>query len=493
MLRRVTVVLAISLAWNGLVFAGDKTAKDKTFKTKPGAGSIPVTTSSPKDRELYEKGIQDYENLYLERCNEDWRAAVKEDPGLALAWAWIAFNSRNPVEVTAARNQAKALVSKISPGEQLMVRWIANVQAGDYLAGISAMNDMLAMFPKDRHLLYLAGNWLMLENGNEPALKMFDKALALDKNFPPALNDAAYVYARNRQFAKAFAAMDRYVVLLPKEPNPNDSYGELLRMAGHFDESLEHYRKALKIDPTFVSSQVGIADTYALIGNQPQARLEYDTAIAQAHNDGDRIDYMMQRATTWVREANPAEADQAFAETAQKAHDLGLDLQEAQAHQRMAAYQTDDAVALKHLEAAEDALGHRPDVSPLDRDEELSRILRYRTVRAAHAGNKELAQKALHDLEIMALSSRNLVIQSSYHGAAGALLAAQEKWQDAIAHLEEDQDDPFSMQLLSRAYYEAGASDKMHEVEARLRSTNVPTIEQAVVVPAVRSQKPSTT
>jgi hypothetical protein len=93
----------------------------------------------------------------------------------------------------------------------------------------------------------------------------------------------------------------------------------------------------------------------------------------------------------------------------------------------------------------------------------------------------------------MASSSRNLVIQSSYHGAAGALLAAQEKWTDAIAHLEEDASDPFSMQLLSRAYYESGATEKMHEVEERLRGTNVPTIEQAVVVPAARSQKPSTT
>jgi hypothetical protein len=48
------------------------------------------------------------------------------------------------------------------------------------------------------------------------------------------------------------------------------------------------------------------------------------------------------------------------------------------------------------------------------------------------------------------------------------------------------------MQLLSRAYFEAGASDKMHEVEARLRGTNVPTIEQAVIVPAARMQKPTT-
>src|SRR5205814_784543 len=71
--------------------------------------TLPVTTSSPKARELYRKGMEDYENLYLERCNEDWRAAVKEDPNLAVAWAWIAFNSTNPEEVTAARARAKEL------------------------------------------------------------------------------------------------------------------------------------------------------------------------------------------------------------------------------------------------------------------------------------------------------------------------------------------------------------------------------------------------
>jgi tetratricopeptide (TPR) repeat protein len=467
-------------------------AKDKSSKVKPETGTMPVTANSAKGRGLYQKGMEDYENLYLERCNEDWRAAVKEDPSIAVAWAWIAFNSRNPVEVRAAREKAKALLPQVTPGEKLMIEWIANVQEGNYIAGISAMNDLLAMFPKDKHLFYLAGNWLMGENGNEQALKLLDRALAIDKNYPAAINDAAYVFARDRQFAKAFSLMDRYVTVLPKEPNPHDSYGELLRMAGHFDEALVHYRLALKIEPKFASSQVGIADTYALMGNQIKARIEYQKAILQANNDADRIDYMMQNATSFVREANPGEADRAFAEAAQHAHDLGLDLQESWAHQRMAEYQTDDAAALKHLEAAEDALSHRQEISQLDHDEQLSRILRYRTVRAAHAGNQELAQKSLHSLEAMALSSRNLVIQSSYHGAAGALLASQEKWQDAIAHLEEDENDPSSMQLLSRAYHEAGESAKMHSIEERLRGTNVPTIEQAVIVPGARLQKPST-
>src|SRR5439155_19150159 len=107
---------------------------------------MPVTTSSAQARELYEKGMADYENLYLERCNDDWRAAVKEDPNLAVAWAWIAFNSGNPQEVSAARAKAKDLASKTTPGEQLMVAWIVKVEEGDFLGGITAMNDMLAMY-----------------------------------------------------------------------------------------------------------------------------------------------------------------------------------------------------------------------------------------------------------------------------------------------------------------------------------------------------------
>src|SRR6202165_897553 len=195
---------------------------------KASTTTMTVTTSSAKARALNEKGMQDYENLYLERCNDDWSAAVKEDPNLAVAWAWIAFNSGNPQEVSDARKKAKALAPKLTPGEQLMIAWIAKVQEGDFIGGISAMNDLLEMYPKDKHVLYLAGNWLMGENGDEQALRIMEKALALDKNYPAALNDLAYLYARDRHFAKAFADMDRYVALLPNEPNPHDSYGELL-------------------------------------------------------------------------------------------------------------------------------------------------------------------------------------------------------------------------------------------------------------------------
>jgi tetratricopeptide (TPR) repeat protein len=453
------------------------------------AASMPVTTSSPEARSLYEKGMQDYENLYLERCNDDWRAAVKADPNLAVAWAWIAFNSSNPQEVSAAREKAKAIAPNLTPGEQLMIEWIAKVQQGDFIGGISAMNDMLEMFPKDKHLLYLAGNWLMGENGTDQAQRLFEKALAIDKNFPAALNDLAYVDARNRQFDKAFAAMDRYVALLPKEPNPQDSYGELSRMAGNFEGSLKHYRAALDIDPDFVTSQVGLGDTYALMGNQEQARIEYDKAIRYAHNEADRLTYSMQKAMTRLRDGKFAEADKSFQEIAETAHAKDQDLQEAQAYLHMAEYQRDDNAALKYLQQAEESLGHRT-ISQGDKDEELSRILRNRTVRAAHAGNQPLADQSLKQLEALAAAGRNRVVQSSYNGAAGTLLMDQKKFDEAITCLEEDQANPFTMELLVQAYYQTNQPDKLAEAEAKLRGTNVPTMEQAIVVPAARLRRP---
>ncbi len=472
-----------------LIFAASAAPAHAHHLNQAATTSLPVTTSSDEARGLYQKGMADLENLYVDRSLDEWRAAAKLDPNFGLAWVWIAFESSNPEEATAAREKAKSLAPKLSPGEQLMVTWIVKIQEGDFIGGISAMNDMLEMYPKDKHLLYLAGNWVMDKNGNEQALRLFSRALAIDKNFPAVLNDLAYVEARERNFDKAFAAMDRYVALLPNEPNPQDSYGEILRMAGNFEGSLQHYRAALKIDPDFVTSQVGLGDTYALMGNQELARIEYDKAVRYAHNEADRLSYSMQKAMTWVRDGNFAEADKQFQEIAETAHAKEQSVQEAVAYRHLAEYQSDDKLSLKYLQKAEDALDHR-NLAKSDKDEELSHILRNRVVRSSRAGDSALADKTLKQLEALAGGNRNRVLQRSYNGAAGTLLMDQKKYEQAIPYLEEDRENPFTLELLVQAYYQTNQSDKLHQAEAILRGTNVPTMEQALVVPAARSRRP---
>jgi len=90
----------------------------------------------------------------------------------------------------------------------------------------------------------------------------------------------------------------------------------------------------------------------------------------------------------------------------------------------------------------------------------------------------------------MAGRTSSAVVQSLYHGAAGTLLMSKRQIQEAIVHLEEDEDNPYSLELLSRAFSISHASDKKHEVEVKLRASNAPTMEQALVVPTVRSRRP---
>ena len=273
---------------------------------------MPLTTKSVKARDLYQRALQDYELLYLERASIGWRAAAKEDPEFAAAFAMIALNSRDPEEMRTARQQAIALAAKASPGEKLLIRWVAAAQEGNFLEGIAAMNDMVAMFPRDKHVLYIAANWLMGVQGHEQAHNLLHKALEVDPQFAPALNNLAYLHARDREFDEALQDMDEYAALVPKEPNSQDSYGEILRMAGLFEASLMHYRSALSIDPNFNTSQAGLGDTYSLMGDQEKARQEYDKAIANEPNPANRFDYRMQKAITWVREKNYTEADREF-------------------------------------------------------------------------------------------------------------------------------------------------------------------------------------
>jgi tetratricopeptide (TPR) repeat protein len=453
----------------------------KPPKTAASPSTLRLTTTSARARNLFEKAMVDYENLHLERSTATWRAAAKADRNFALAHAWIAFSSTDPVEVAAERERAKALNKNLTQGEQMMIQWIVGVQENNFVGGIAAMNDLLAFYPRDKRLFFLASNWLLNENENELAGKMCKRALAVDEDYPAALNNLAYAEARQNDFPAAFTAMERYIKVLPKEPNPQDSYAEILRMSGKFDAALQHYRAALKMDPKFHSSQLGLGDTYALMGDQVRARAEYAKAVQQDPDVANRLNYETQAAMTWVRENKLDQADKAFQAVAEKAHKKGQDLIEAKDHRLMAMYQESDAGALKHLEAAEAALSHQQEISQSDREEERARILRLRVFRATRGGEQEIAGQAMKQLEDMAQNSRSTVIQQSYHAAAGAVQMAQQKYSDAIVNLQEDNDDPFSLALLSHAYSQMGNSNDRRAVEAKLHSIHLPTMEQAVM------------
>jgi predicted Zn-dependent protease len=118
--------------------------------------------------------------------------------------------------------------------------------------------------------------------------------------------------------------------------------------------------------------------------------------------------------------------------------------------------------------------------------QELAEILRARVEVGLEAGNKKMTASALAQLARMSETSNDKLIDSAYHGAEGAVLFSGHKYTDAIAHLEEDTNNPFSLQLLSEAYRKTGDSAEAHRTTETLVNFNDPTLEQALVVPAFR-------
>jgi tetratricopeptide (TPR) repeat protein len=446
---------------------------------------VPVTTNSAKARALYQQGMAESMNFHLDRALGQWREAVKLDPNFALAQLMIAFRSQDPKEAQAALRRANAAAHNASESERLFVRWITGIREGSVVSGIAAMNDLVTRHPYDKQLLSLAGNWLMVRYSFDRADQLLDRALAVDPDYPPALNSAAYAHAQMGDFANAIELMQHYAEVIPNEPNAQDSYGEILRMAGKYDQAIAHYQAALKMAPGF--SIMGLADTYALKGDEERARAEYRRCNEQAEMSEDRILCRLQYPVTYVWEKNYRAADQAYEETAKWAHDHDLGFAEAQAHRMMAMYQEDDRVAFKHLDRAAAALAEHSSTSPSDQQEEMARIIRWRVIRAMHAGEKKAAEEAMQQLRDMADHDPSEVVQRSYNAALGAQLVAEGKPMNAIPYLREDLKNACSLALLVKAYELTGDKEMAATQRAELAQLSLPTLETAMVLPAFRS------
>jgi tetratricopeptide (TPR) repeat protein len=446
------------------------------------SAALPVTTSSQAAARAFENGMLEYENHRWNLALRDWRDATRFDPNIAQAYVWICFTTADPSEEERDRAKAETLIKQVSPGEQLLIRWLAGVHENRYVEGIMAMNDMLALFPRDKRLNFMVGYWLFRwQDEYELSKKLTLRALSVDPNYATCDNQLAYLYSRSGDIDKALEYAAKYMELLPNEPNPHDSYGEMLRFAGRYPDALEQYRIALKVDPSFYISQKELGETYSLMGEEEQAREEYEKAIRQAPSSGVKAEYLQKLALTYVREKKYAEADVAYLHAAAEAHAMKQWIWEARAHRVIAMYEPSQAAAMKNLDQA-DALLVRAsrNVSQLELNEEKAHVLRVRVERALAVGDGGTAERSVAKLEKLATPGSSISTQRIYHAAAGTLLLYQKKYSEAIRELAEDVANPLSMKLLIKAYSQTGAAEEAAVLKKKLVEWKVPSVEEAL-------------
>ena len=452
--------------------------------------TIPVTTQSTLAANAYEMGlVQREDRLFVDEGLEFFRQAVKADPQFALGHGALGYFTADPKEAKDESKLAVKFIDNASPDEQLLIRWMNSTKNGETVVAISAMNDLLAKYPKDKRLGNMAAEWLCANQGAfEHGEAILVRLLQNDPQYYPAMNNLAYCYALSGQPQLAPPLMEQYVAALPNEPNPQDSYGEMMRMLGDYPAALEHYQKALAINPHFNPSQVGVASTYALMGEERKARAQYLVAIKGTKERSTQINYRILYAMTYYRENKPRLAREEFEIIDREAHAAGLTVQEAEIHRAMALFNPDAASALKDLDEAREDLSdtRKSNLLPGDRDNELALILQARVFIAVNAAKSETAQATLKLLENMAQTNRSTPVQNSYHSANGAVLYLQGDYAGAIAELQEDAQNPLSLQLLAEAQTKAGQNAEARKTLESLAAISDERVETAFAAPPAR-------
>src|SRR5579863_7650375 len=253
MIRRATIFRVTICI--GLMFA---TVAGFAQPTAPQAAntitaSLPLTTKSPEAKRLVEEAL----TLYLDRVEQEksidiLRKAVQVDPDFAMGHEFLAQISLDSAEQVGEQQKAFATRNHATSSEQLVIEWYQDAADHKLISAITKMNDVLNQYPHDKWVVWMTTWWLQNQAQYERSLAVYERSGITDS--AGLINNMGYAYASIRQFDKAFAMMDKYVASMPNDSNPQDSYAEILRLAGRFNQSIEHYRTSLVINPEFYSS-----------------------------------------------------------------------------------------------------------------------------------------------------------------------------------------------------------------------------------------------
>lgn len=454
-------------------------------------GSIPVSTRSQEARKLVELSLDKYENHNVDGALADARKAITKDPQFALGYAALSLASLGSIPDSAALARAKSLMPRATPDERLLIRWMTSITDRDLLPAMSAMNDLLKHHPENKHVLYIIAEWLYYHRDYDRSRQMLETVHRLDPDFPPALNLLGYAYIATGapEPEKAIASLKRYAEALPNSPNPQDSLGEVLRLSGDDEGSLEHYSAALKIDPTHVSSRCGLGDTSALMGNFIRARAEYDDAILIANNLRDRHHSEFQKALVFFWEGQPTEGRKALDALNEKARQEKEPYSQFEIGFGRAMLAADSAVELEQLRAVETWLQSPIDgLSESDRGSFLAQVLRERTRISARRGEFALAEASIRKLDWLAEQSRDPLVENSRESAHGYLLAAQGDLAGAVGELAVDPRSPFALEELAAAQENLGNAEAANATRTRIKYLRAPTVDWYLLTTAAATQ-----
>ena len=448
-------------------------------------GKIPVTTASADAKAEYLQGRDLVDKLVITDSIAHFQKAVQLDPNFALAELSLANSAPTGREFFEHLHKAVSLADKASNGEKLLILATEAGANNNPAKQKEYLDQLMAAYPNDERAHFQMGGYWFGQQDFPQAIEHYKKATEIAPTYSSAFNLLGYSYRQNADYPNAEAAFQKYIELIPKDPNPYDSYAELLLKEGKFDESIVQYRKALAINPNFLASHQGIAMDLLYSGKAAQALAELDNIAKKARNDGETRNGLF--ATTVVH-VDQGQWAKALADV-DKQYKLGEKTKDVPA---MAGDLTLKGNILLEMGKADEAKAAFDRALKTIQDSDLSAEIKANNERASHFNlarvalvKKNVADAKMHAEEFRksAEASNNPNQVKLSHELAGLIAMAEKDNDKAIAELAQaNQQNPQNLWRQCQAFQAKGDRDKAKDMCTKAANFNsLPAVNYAIV------------
>ena len=174
-----------------------------------------ITTTNLEAYQHYFLGENLINKLKFNEAAEEFRKAIAIDSlfGLAyyrLAYA-IAWNIGGEELAKEPMHKAIALINRFPEREKYLARSEFVRIEGSMEASLAILREMENVYPTDKEMTYLIGDYSWHLDKFDDAIKYLEKVLSMDPNFERALQHLSWAYRSIKWYDKMFEVAQRYV------------------------------------------------------------------------------------------------------------------------------------------------------------------------------------------------------------------------------------------------------------------------------------------
>src|SRR5256714_1542153 len=446
------------------------------------AGKIPITTSSEEARKEFLQGRDLNEKLLIQDSIAHYDKAISLDANFAYAELKRAGVSPTGKEFFDHLKKAVTLANKTSNGEKLLILGTEAGANGNTAKQKEYFDQLIAAYPNDERANAAIAGYYFGQQDFPQAITYYKKATEIAPTFSSAFNLLGYAYRGNADYPNAEAAFKKYIELIPNDPNPYDSYAELLLKMGKFDDSITQYRKALSIDSNFINAHQGIGMDLLYEGKSAEAAAEIDKINGKARSDGERRTALFALTVVdvgsgkWDAALADVEKQYALGEKSGDIPGMTGDLQlKGNILLEMGKY--DDAKA-----QYEKALKMTDDSNLSQEIKDNTRLFQHYNLARVALGKKDIATAKTEAQSFMS-GVKNPLQAKQAHQLMGMIATDEKDYDKAVSELQQaNQQNPYDLYRLCQAYSAKGDGAKAKESCGKAANFNsLPAINYAFV------------